>query len=192
MATWWIPFPSHAQGWVARSRYKQCVSRGRITIQCWEFHPHNPVSIDPVGGVWPGESRNRFPAFHYIRRFIDSDSDFWHSCLLCDDINFSGFSFCRLRWRCPMTAFFLTDGVNGSERSMATFQYYSFGVWSHSSTNRQLLLFVDNHWYHTRTLMVVILINSRLGDILLLYRITLLLISVPLFLGIWFKVSSSA
>ena len=59
----------------------------------------------PVGGVWPGESRNRFPAFHYIRRFIDSDSDFWHSCLLCDDINFSGFSFCRLRWRCPMTAF---------------------------------------------------------------------------------------
>ena len=146
----------------------------------------------PVGGVWPGESRNRFPAFHYIRRFIDSDSDFWHSCLLCDDINFSGFSFCRLRWRCPMTAFFLTDGVNGSERSMATFQYYSFGVWSHSSTNRQLLLFVDNHWCHTRTLMVVILINSRLGDILLLYRITLLLISVPLFLGIWFKVSSSA
>lgn len=149
-------------------------------------------SVCPVGGVWPGESRNRFPAFHYIRRFIDSDSDFWHSCLLCDDINFSGFSFCRLRWRCPMTAFFLTDGVNGSERSMATFQYYSFGVWSHSSTNRQLLLFVDNHWCHTRTLMVVILINSRLGDILLLYRITLLLISVPLFLGIWFKVSSSA
>lgn len=85
-------------------------------------------SCTPVGGVWPGESRNRFPAFHYIRRFIDSDSDFWHSCLLCDDINFSGFSFCRLRWRCPMTAFFLTDGVNGSERSMATFQYYSFGV----------------------------------------------------------------
>ena len=149
-------------------------------------------SSGPVGGVWPGESRNRFPAFHYIRRFIDSDSDFWHSCLLCDDINFSGFSFCRLRWRCPMTAFFLTDGVNGSERSMATFQYYSFGVWSHSSTNRQLLLFVGNHWCHTCTMMVVILINSRLGDILLLYRITLLLISVPLFLGIWFKVSSSA
>ena len=90
--------------------------------------PSHRSTLFPVGGVWPGESRNRFPAFHYIRRFIDSDSDFWHSCLLCDDINFSGFSFCRLRWRCPMTAFFLTDGVNGSERSMATFQYYSFGV----------------------------------------------------------------
>ena len=92
------------------------------------FSAHRQNWQSPVGGVWPGESRNRFPAFHYIRRFIDSDSDFWHSCLLCDDINFSGFSFCRLRWRCPMTAFFLTDGVNGSERSMATFQYYSFGV----------------------------------------------------------------